>query len=299
MRNVLPTKKISPTLLSIGAALVLSACAANVDTGTVAGMTATGGEFQKSLHSEYVKLAVMENDEGDGDDAMYFIEKARKAAGGEKVGPQPIKERKLSEEGQVQLKAALDRLMAAYKGGAIEATPKLAARAQAMYDCWLQEKEEDFQPKDINACRFAFDAAYLKLGTVDAKRTPAPMPMKKMPKKMPMMDMPKPYVVYFGFDSADLDAKSMAILKTVVADAAKFKPSKVIVSGYTDSAGDAKYNMGLSRFRTANVSNTLMELGGPRKAIKRKYYGEKNQAAKTPDNQRDQGNRRVTITFER
>jgi len=294
MRNLLPTKKLSPGLISIGAALVLSACAANVDTGTVAGMTTTGGAFQKALHSEYVKLAVAENDEGDGDDAMYFIEKARKAASGEKVGPQPINERKLSEEGQVQLKAALDRLMAAYKGGAIEATPKLSARAQAMYDCWIQEKEEDFQPKDINACRFAFDAAYLKLGTVDAKRTPTPMP-----KKMPMMEMPKPYIVYFGFDSADLDAKSMAILKTVVADAAKFKPSKVIVSGYTDSAGDAKYNMGLSRFRTANVSNTLMELGGPRKAIIRKYYGEKNQADKTGDNQRDQNNRRVTIIFER
>jgi len=289
-------KKLSPGILSVMAVLVLSACAGNVDTASVASMTPSGGTFEKALHSEYVQLAVMENDEGDAEDALYFIEKARKAANGEKVGPQPVSERKMSAEGKAQLTAALDRLNAAFKGGAVEATPKLAARAQAMYDCWLQEKEEDFQPKDINKCRFAFDAAYLKLGTVNAK--PAPMP-KKMPKKMPMMDMPKPYVVYFAFDSADLDDKAMSILKKVVADAAKFKPSKIIVAGYTDTAGDAKYNMGLSRFRAASVSNTLMELGGPRKAIKRAYFGEANPADPTPDNKRDQANRRVTITFER
>jgi len=276
--------------------LLLSGCSGMyVDTDSVSMMPSKGNAFQQVLHKEYVKLAVMERDEDDGDDATYFVGKAKSAAMGEDVGPQPISERMIPKGAKDDITMARKNLVDKLWQGGADETPHAAARAQAMFDCWMQEQEENNQPADIKACRVGFEKAFTMINT------PAPVVAKAMPKKMaPMMaPLPKPYVVYFASDSAELDDTAMMTLKLAFADYRLHKPGQVRIAGHTDTQGDAKYNEGLSRYRSNEVGNELMKLGISRKVISKSKFGETALAVQTGDNKAEKGNRRVSITFAR
>jgi len=283
-------------LLSIAGAslLVLSGCSTYVDTDSTSMMSSKGSSFQQALHREYVSLAKMEKMEDDGEDAQYFIDKAKSAAMGEDVGPQPLAERMIpdSATGDISMarKNLIDKL---WKGGADE-TPHAAAKAQAMFDCWMQEQEENNQPDHIAACKAGFDKAYAMI------RTSAPVVVAKaMPKKVtpPPAPMPVPYVVYFDSDSAELDNAAMVILKQAFADFRLRKPSELRIAGHADTQGDKEYNKGLSRHRANEVGNALMILGVPRKAVSKSRHGEESLAVNTGDGKSERNNRRVSITF--
>lgn len=119
-------------------------------------------------------------------------------------------------------------------------------------------------------------------------------PMKKM---APPAKMPDPFVVYFATDSAEVTDSEMVKIKQAYADYRLRKPGKIIIAGHTDTRGDKEYNMGLSRYRAAEVGNRLMELGVPRKIVQRSRYGEIAPVVDSGDNKSEAKNRRVTITF--
>jgi len=272
------------------AAVFVTGCA-NVETASVAGMQTTRDAFKSALHKEYVALAVAENKEGDSEDAEYFINKAKDAGLGLDVLPQLLDDRDLPKSAKGAMAKARTQLVNKLWNGGGELTPKHAARAQAMFDCWMQEQEENNQPDHIRACRQAFQAALFD--TQVRKRM-----VKKMMKKMaPPAKMPDPYVVYFGLDSADISDSEMVKIKQVYADYRLRKPGKIIVAGHTDTSGDKDYNMGLSRYRAAEVGNRLMELGVPRKIVQKSRYGEIAPVVDSGDGKKEGKNRRVTITF--
>jgi OOP family OmpA-OmpF porin len=272
-------------LAMAGAAMVvLSGCSNYVDTATVAGMSSNGSAFQQGLHKEYVSLANMEKAEDDGPDAQYFIDKAKTAAMGEDVGPQPLAERMIPAAAKAEISTARKNLVEKlWKGGA-DNTPHAAAKAQAMFDCWMQEQEENNQPADIAACKAGFDKAYAMINTTARAK---------------MVPMSGPYVVYFSNDSAELDDAAMYVLKQAFADYRLRKPSQVRLAGHTDTQGDKAYNVGLSRYRSNEVGNALMTLGISRKVVTKSRHGEESLAVNTGDNKSEKGNRRVSITFVR
>ena len=70
------------------------------------------------------------------------------------------------------------------KGGALK-SGRYAAAAQTSFDCWMQEAEENFQPKHIAACRNNFYGAMTLLEAAVEKRQMVAMkaPKKKVAKK--------------------------------------------------------------------------------------------------------------------
>ena len=274
------------------AAVLVSGCAGSIDTATVAGMQTTKDPFKSALHKEYVALAMAEQKEDDVDDTKYFINKAKNAGLGLDVLPQQLDERKLPSHSKGQIAKARTALVNKLWNGGGELTPGPAARAQAMFDCWIQEQEEGDQPDHIRACRQAFQAALFD--TKVREKMVKMMPKKKM---APPAPMPAPYVVYFGFDSADITDGEMTKIKQAYADYRLRKPGKIIVAGHTDTSGNKEYNMGLSRYRAAEVGNRLMELGVPRKIVQKSRYGEIAPVVDSGDAKREGKNRRVTITF--
>ena len=78
-----------------------------------------------------------------------------------------------------------------------------------------------------------------------------------------------------------------------------YNPQQVTVTGYTDSSGSADYNQDLSRRREQAVSRALLERGIANQALEREARGEYDQAIETPDDTRNQENRRVVIDFRR
>lgn len=286
-------KQLKFFVLAGFAAIMVTGCG-TVDIKSVADMQTTRDAFKSALHKEYVALADAEYMESDIEDAEYFVAKAKDAGLGLDVAPQPMAERKIPGYAKKSMAKARAELVSKLWNGAEELTPGPAARAQAMFDCWLQEQEEDNQPDHIRACRQAFTAALF-----DMKTHPkvAAKPMMKKKKMMPKTVMPAPYVVYFGFDSAEITDSEMVKIKQAYADFRLRKPSKLLVAGHTDTSGNKAYNLGLSRYRAAEVSNRLMELGVPRNAVQRSRHGEVAPVIETGDGRRNGKNRRVTITF--
>jgi OOP family OmpA-OmpF porin len=166
-----------------------------------------------------------------------------------------------------------------------------------MYECWMEEQEENIQPDDIAACRAAFEEALVQIA--DALNPPR-MAAAPAPEPAPLPPVPGPFVVYFGFDSFELDDKAMAIIKSASAAAKAAKITGVTVTGHTDLAGNTDYNMGLSRARVIAVGNALfVEGGATRQNIVKKWRGEESPRVGTADGKREALNRRVEIMFTR
>ncbi|MBT5939774.1 MAG: OmpA family protein [Rhodospirillaceae bacterium] len=281
--------KIKNLIITGASALVLSACTGGADIDAVRGAASKGSMFQQGLHREYSTLAVMERAEADWSDADYFNERARSASMGKSGGPQNMNARQIPADKVRILGKARARLMRALDNGGADVMPQPAARAQAMFDCWMQEQEENFQPDDIAACRAAFDVA---LKAVESALEPVRMakPMKKM-----AAPMPKSFIVYFDFDQSSLNGAANAVISQIAASAYSGKPKSIAVVGHTDRAGSNGYNYGLSIKRARAVAKALSERGLSQ--VKTSNFGETKPWMGTADGARQALNRRVEVNF--
>jgi OmpA-OmpF porin, OOP family len=279
------------------AATTLAGCAGmELDKAKMA--SPSGTAFQSNLYKEYVTVAASEQAEYDYKDADAFATRAMSAAGGMDVKPEAISARKLPKDKVGGLSTARQRLTAALSAGGRGNAPAAAARAQVMFDCWMQEQEENFQPTDIARCRAGFMTAMAK---VEAAIKPKPV-AKRMPKPMPK-PMAKPmvksqkFVVYFPFDSSKItpDARK-TILQAI--DAAKGMGARQIrIAGHTDRSGADGYNAILSTKRAKAVAGALERGGMTQLMIEMSAFGESALAVKTKDNVRQLRNRRVEINI--
>jgi len=280
-------------ILIVAAALPLVAACARYELASVANMDSTGSAFQQALHKEYVRLADLEQGEEDWRDAVYFNDRARMSAQGQDVSPTGMNERNIPEGSAGALPSARDSLMAALGAGGATRKPGAAARAQAGFDCWMQEQEENFQPDHIAACKKMFDDAMAELA-VKPMAKPKPKPKPK-----PMMKPRAALVILFDFDSAALSDKA----KSQIADAAAYQKKKkggtMHVHGHTDAAGKPEYNEKLSAARAAAVTDALVANGVRRGFLITSSFGESKPAVKTKDDVRHLLNRRVVVNFTR
>jgi OOP family OmpA-OmpF porin len=121
------------------------------------------GEFEAALFDEYVRLGAAERAEADWNDTTFFLNRARRLSRSRTPDPTPIDARDMPAESLVELTDARRRLMIALSSTRRWKQPVEAARAQAAFDCWMQEREENFQDGDINICRTVFLAEIVKL----------------------------------------------------------------------------------------------------------------------------------------
>lgn len=145
------------TMLSL--VLLVSACAEQWDAELARAVPNSGSSFSRALQGEYATLAATERAEQDWTDAAYFVARARQAATAEVPPPAALDERDLPADALDALAAARQRLASILRRGGPDRAPDEAARAQAMFECWMQEQEENHQPADIAACRDSFNAA--------------------------------------------------------------------------------------------------------------------------------------------
>ena len=284
------------------AVMALSACS-GFELGKARGITPAGSAFDNALYSGYLGLSEGEYKEGDYQDSDAFAMRAIAAGGGKMVLPEEVSARPLPADSVNALKDARDRLATAFQRGAIDKMPKEAATAQVMFDCWMQEQEENFQPEDIAACRADFLNAMgkiedaLKPKPMAAKPAPMPAP-KPAPKAKMMPKIPGPFVIMFDFNSAKLDTAAQAIISVASGEAGTFKPTRIVVRGHTDRAGNNAYNEKLSQRRAEAVAKGLAAAGVKSK-IAVSHHGEDQPEVTTEDGKREAANRRVEIGFQR
>ncbi len=289
-------------VLMAGSALILSACA-NYDIGAIQGMKA-GSKFANGLKLEYLSLAEVEIEEVDWKNAGLFLSKAEMAAAGADVQPEnPADHDILETDPLAALQAARFWLTSALKDGAAEKIPYSAAHAQVMFDCWVEEQEENHQPEDIASCRAAFEMAMLQVDDALAPpkpiAKPAPKPMAKKvakPAAKPVM-IPGPFVVYFNFDNATLTDEGGKVVTRAVRAAQTSGAATLFLRAHADKAGKNRYNAVLSRKRAMAVYDALHSWGIEPNRLEFAAVGEEEPAIATADGVRESLNRRVVITL--
>jgi OOP family OmpA-OmpF porin len=267
----------------VGALSFVAACTTDLDRSRTVEPTG-GNAFTQALTKEYKDLAAFEADEMyDWRDAGFFARKALAAANGDNVGPQDPAERDLPQDVLPEINDTRQRLLTALDGGARENKPEIAARAQARFDCWLEQQEENFQNDHISACRDELLAALAELEAQPAQ--PAPPPPAA----------PQVYLVLFDFDKSDINPAGQAVVNRVVADFSANKAKSISITGYTDRAGTDAYNLKLSERRADAARTALIAAGIPADAITTAWKGEAENAVPTADGVKEQANRRDEI----
>ncbi len=274
-------------LASMFALAVLSGCA-GAELQKAQEMLPQGSAFNINLYEGYVNLATLEHAEIDYKDSDAFATRAIGAAGDQLVNPEQIGQRDLPDDKVDELGAARRRLVLALSSGAKERMPVEAAHAQVMFDCWMQEQEENFQPEDIARCRHAMLA---DLEQLEAK----PVVMAAAPAPAPAPMMPETFIVYFAFDSTDLTAASKLVLDNAMRAAKKMAATDLAVTGHADRAGAEEYNLGLSLRRASAVLDALAARGAYPAKVSLAGRGEAEPLAATADGVREPVNRRVEI----
>lgn len=272
------------TLLAVGAMLALTACAGQ-QLGNARNVKADSTSFGNALSAGYLRLAQDEYSEGDYADSDYFALRSIAAGtSGTSVALPEANARNIPEGDKAAVAKLHGELNAVLNAGAREKAPQLAATAQVAYECWTQELEENNQQQHIAACREQLE------GLLPALRNAVGAPKKAKPVKG------KLFKVMFGTGSARLDDAANAIITDAATHAKSFNPARVVVSGYTDSAGSAAGNQALSDRRAKVVAAALRLRGVARDAIKTNAYGERFPDVRTGDGVQEAKNRRVEIS---
>jgi OmpA-OmpF porin, OOP family len=262
------------------AAIALAGCAGRPMNQPPAPVTSSSA-FDAALAAQYRGLSEVEKAQGDHRDADTYAMRARAAASGTPTLPEEaaLREPIFPDKYKAELSTERARLISALDRSGRAKAPADAARAQAMYDCWVEQSQEDIQPDHIAACRDAYMAA---IANVEAALAGAP---------------PGAFIVFFDWNRDNLTPEAMEIVRSATAAAQSQGATNVIVTGHTDTSGSAAYNMGLSQRRANTVKNAMVRLGVSSSAIQTVARGQSDPLVPTGDNVREPQNRRVTIEF--
>lgn len=278
------------SLTAAGAAMFALAACHGMEYGRYKGDAASSNAFNAGLQKGYLDLSKEEFAEGDYKDSDRFAKRAHASAQNQPPKPEEIGARPLPQDKVNELTDARNRLMAAFNANATTKNPAEAAKAQVMFDCWMQEQEqaENFQPKDIAACKDGFFKALAAIEAKPAAAAPAPA----------VMTTPDRFLAFFDFAKWNLtpDAKKVV---AQAAESAKKTNSKVTVVGHTDRAGPDDYNMRLSQRRADTVKAEMVRLGIPAASITTVAKGETQNLVPTADGVREPQNRRTEIMLQK
>lgn len=279
----------STLLTSVTAIALLGACSNTNAIKQSEQTTSTGSNFAKAMHREYIDLAKSQDAQGDHKAAEHYLTKARLAASGKEVGPDDPKRRDIAGPEEAPINAGYKKLRAALASGAAEREPTEAAKAQAKFDCWVEQSEEGYQPVDIQVCRTGFQTALAALGDT---ATSAEKVQQTIAEKAPPSG--SPFTVNFKFDSVALTDTSQAEMATILEKVSIYKPKIITITAHTDLVGSQKYNNVLSARRASDLGSKVEAAGAA--SVIATGVGEMDPVEQTQ--KASMANRRAVISFD-
>jgi outer membrane protein OmpA-like peptidoglycan-associated protein len=109
--------------------------------------------------------------------------------------------------------------------------------------------------------------------------------------------LPEAYKVFFKLNKAEVTPEGHKIIEQVVENAKAMKLSRIELTGHTDSSGDEKYNLDLSKRRAEAVRTAFVALDFKESEILILAKGETSPVVMTPDGKYEPKNRRVEIVL--
>lgn len=255
-------------LLALGLALSVAACDIS-PYDALQSNTSDTGAFSNALAAEYKEFAKSEIDQYDWIDQQTFAQKGLTAAAGKRPLPEQPDDWRLEGADLGEFHATRADLISWLDTNGHHITPVKAAKAQRSFDCWVEQKEENWQTDDIRACR------------------------EGLRQNMPYMSQ-----IQFPFDSAALQPYAKARLKRIALDWRKNPGNFLLIQGHADKHGRAQYNYQLSKKRALAVGQQLAQLGVAKADIRFEIWGEERprpSAARSQLLATDKVNRRVEV----
>lgn len=108
----------------------------------------------------------------------------------------------------------------------------------------------------------------------------------------------KAWMVFFDTNSTALSQQSATTVSEAASVAKSMPNARVAVTGFTDTDGSPAYNQQLSLRRADAVKNALMKNGIAPQAITVNGAGEGGLLIETPDQTKNEKNRRVQIVVQ-
>ncbi len=266
------------------------------------GMSAKGGAFNAALHKEYSALAEEALAESDHPHGRWYTRKGYRSALGQRVMPTNPRTWWLPRRSRVELYGWYPKLLKAldYRNNRVR-KPAVAARAQAMWDCWVEEEHEDiwtrqlgkpvYQPEDIARCKNAFLAAYAEL-----LRESQDINFKfDRPRSIRTASRRDLWPGGTEAQSGAAAPSGIATLDSLITAMRAGSSSRVILRGHTDAVGGSAYNQRLSERRAMFIRNELDKngIGGPRV----QFRGVGETELKVNTQKRNVRNRRVSYAI--
>ena len=301
-------KMLRSTVLLAGV-IALSACSGFDKLDEVKalnGANAVGNPFTQRLAEEYRNYVNRELDSyKDHADALHFARKGIAAARGDMVMPEPISDWNVNAGHAGELIAARSRLVNVMALGSRETQPELSAFAQTRFDCWIEEREENFQADQISGCQAQFIDALVQLEAtmpaIPQERPPlaqaAEQPFDVDPSQ-PMLVENAKYIVFFDFDQSSLNSGANSIIDSAAEEAKGRQLTSIDLVGHTDTSGSRAYNQKLSMKRANAVRDAMVQRGVDGSLLSLNHRGEEELMVDTADGVREPANRRTEITFQ-
>jgi outer membrane protein OmpA-like peptidoglycan-associated protein len=107
----------------------------------------------------------------------------------------------------------------------------------------------------------------------------------------------KQFIVFFGFNKANLSAEAQAVVAEAAAAAKSQGSARIVIAGHTDTVGSNAYNDQLSLRRANAVKDEFIRLGVSPDAITATGKGESELMVQTGDGVKEPQNRRATINL--
>tara|TARA_R110001592_G_scaffold79054_2_gene236746 strand:+ start:19286 stop:20161 length:876 start_codon:yes stop_codon:yes gene_type:complete len=253
-----------------------------------------GSPFTQALAGEYKAFANNQLEQMfDYPDALHFARKGLAAASGEAVMPEPVTDWNLAENHIKELAAARGRLVITFDLGGREIAPATAAVAQAKFDCWIEQQEENWGSTEDLSCKKEFMDSVAELEGL-VQQAPQAVETVEAPPMIPEEAM---YLVFFNWDSSELSSGAKNVLDAVAEEVAKNPPSQIIIDGHADTSGSKEYNQRLGFKRANAVRDALVQRGIDANLVSVESSGEAKLLVETVDNIREPANRRVNISF--
>lgn len=297
--------KMLRSLIILAAVISISACSFDKmdEVKALNDTNAVGNAFTQKLTEEYRTYVNSElGTYKDHADALHFSRKGLAAARGDMIMPEPITDWNLLPGHAEELTVARTRLVNVFALGAREMQPPLSAFAQARFDCWIEEQEENFQPENISACKSQFLDA---LAQLEAAMPPPPPPAPEVAAEPFDVDPSEPmklenakYIVFFDFDEHSLNAGANSILDAASEEAKGRSLTTINLVGNTDTSGSRAYNQKLSMQRANVVRDAMVQRGVDASLLSVNHRGEEDLLVDTADGVREPANRRTEITFQ-
>jgi OOP family OmpA-OmpF porin len=250
-------------------------------------------DFTRALDKEYRTYAQSQwTDNYDFASSEYFARKGLRVAKGETVAPEDFKDNDWRPDGAVagDLAGSRQRLVSALSNNATAKAPAPAARAQVMFDCWLEAADDpifsadnDWKKLKIQICRDEFNKAMAEVDA--AMRVMAAPPARS-------------FLVFFDWNKAAITADGQRVIQQAAAAAKAGNVARITATGHADRSGVDRYNQKLSERRAAAVKAELVKLGIPANQIVTIGKGETQPLVPTADGVREPQNRRVEIVLQ-